>query len=381
MADLMARLGVEVTPGRRRHLRHRLRRLGIDLSHWDHSPHRWYSTELLQEAVAVSVSFAGVLPRVADLSEVWRTVRAMTGLEVATVATVAAWNLYSYWLVQVSVLPGLGVGRAAVATQSSTAVANTVPAGAAVGVGMVFAIYGSWGFSRSAVTLSLLLSGIWNNFAKVGMPVVALALLGLQGGATPALVTAALAGGVALVAALVGFGVLLRSDHLARAVGTGAQRGLAPLLSRLRRRPPTAWGEAAVRFRAGTVGLLRRRALALTASTVVSHLSLFLVLLVALRNVGVSGAEVSAAEVLGAFAFVRLVSALPITPGGLGVVELGLTAALVVAGGREELVVAGVLVYRALTYLVPIPLGALTYLWWRRRRAVERSELGPSEQK
>jgi len=39
----------------------------------------------------------------------------------------------------------------------------------------------------------------------------------------------------------------------------------------------------------------------------------------------------------------------------------------VVAGGNEESVVAGVLVYRALTYLLPIPLGALTYLWWRRR--------------
>jgi uncharacterized membrane protein YbhN (UPF0104 family) len=51
----------------------------------------------------------------------------------------------------------------------------------------------------------------------------------------------------------------------------------------------------------------------------------------------------------GACAFIRLVSALPITPGGLGVVELGLTAALIAAGGDRAEVVAGVLVYRALT--------------------------------
>ena len=54
------------------------------------------------------------------------------------------------------------------------------------------------------------------------------------------------------------------------------------------------------------------------------------------------------------------------TPGGLGVVELGLAAALVLAGGEEAEVVAGVLVFRGLTFVLPIPLGALTYWWWRR---------------
>ncbi|MGH2827628.1 MAG: lysylphosphatidylglycerol synthase transmembrane domain-containing protein, partial [Actinomycetota bacterium] len=87
--------------------------------------------------------------------------------------------------------------------------------------------------------------------------------------------------------------------------------------------------------------------------------------------------EASWIQVLAAFAFIRLISALPITPGGLGVVELGLTAALIAAGGDREEVVAGVLVYRAFTYLLPIPFGALTYVAWRRgakRRAAARSE-------
>jgi uncharacterized membrane protein YbhN (UPF0104 family) len=320
----------------------------------------------LSLAVVVAI-FVGILPQVADLSEVWRAVTAMTGLELATVGAAAAWNLYSYWLVQVSALPGLRVGQAAVVTQSSTAVANTVPAGAAVGVGIVYAMYASWGFSRSAITLSLLLTGIWNNFAKVGMPLVALALLALQGDATTALVGAALVGVGALVVTLVGFGLVLRSDRLARSVGSAAQRVASAALALVRRGPVSGWDEGAVRFRSETAGLLRRRAAALTAATLVSHLSLYLVLVVALRAVGVSETGVGAVEVLGAFAFVRLASALPVTPGGIGVVELGLTAALVVAGGNEELVVAGVLVYRALTYLFPIPFGALTYLWWRRQ--------------
>jgi hypothetical protein len=82
-----------------------------------------------------------------------------------------------------------------------------------------------------------------------------------------------------------------------------------------------------------------------------STAALFLVLLIALRHVGVSGGEVAWAEALGAFAIARLLTALPITPGGLGFIELGLTADLVVAGGPEVPVVAAVLVFRALTYL------------------------------
>lgn len=323
---------------------------------------------VLSVAVVVAV-FVGILPRVADLSEVWRAIRDMTLLEVLTALAFAGWNLVSYWFVQVSALPGLSTARAAVATQASTALSNTVPAGAAVGIGVMYSMYASWAFSRSAVTLSLLLTGIWNNFAKIGMPVVALALLALQGDANAGLVTASLAGVGMLVAALTMFGLVLRSDRLARRIGAT----MAKVVSRIRRTfgrgPVSGWAEGAERFRAETIDLLRRRWAALTLATVVSHVSLYLVLLVSLRHVGVADTAVSWAEVLGAFAFVRLISALPITPGGLGLVELGLTAALAVAGGDQELVVAGVLVYRALTYLLPIPTGAIAYLLWRRSRA------------
>ncbi|MCW2681711.1 MAG: hypothetical protein JWM62_3112 [Frankiales bacterium] len=61
MSELLQRLDAEATPGRRRHLWYRLRKSGVDLSHWQRSPHRWYSTERLAEAVAASTSYAGVL--------------------------------------------------------------------------------------------------------------------------------------------------------------------------------------------------------------------------------------------------------------------------------------------------------------------------------
>jgi uncharacterized protein (TIRG00374 family) len=73
--------------------------------------------------------------------------------------------------------------------------------------------------------------------------------------------------------------------------------------------------------------------------------------------------------VLAIFAFVRLLTAIPLTPGGLGIVEFGLIGGLAAAGGAKPQVAAAVLVFRLLTYVVPIPFGVLTYLYWRHNRS------------
>jgi putative heme transporter len=314
-----------------------------------------------------------------DLAEVWAEIRGMTWLELATLGLVAVWNLATYAFVWMSVTtPRLGFGRAMVLTQSSTAVANTLPAGAAVGIGVTYAMLGSWGYSRSRSTLAVLVSGVWNSFIKLGLPVLALALVALQGNATPARVTLALAGIGGLAAAVVVFAVILRSEQGARRVGELAGR-VASRALRLVGRPPVAgWEVATTRFRARTVDLLAHRWHVITAVSLVSHLSLWLVLLLCLRHVGVSDAAVGWAEVLAVFAFARLATAIPFTPGGLGVVEAVLIGGLVAAGGDKTKVAAAVLVYRALTWLLPIPVGAGTYLWWRRRSWTAQVEGAPS---
>ena len=122
-----------------------------------------------------------------------------------------------------------------------------------------------------------------------------------------------------------------------------------------------------MKFRSRTVDLVEHRWIAITATSLISHLSLYLVLLVALRDVGVSGAEVGWAEVLAVFAFARLATAIPLTPGGLGFVEGVLAIGLVGAGGDPDQVAAAILVYRALTWALPILVGIGCYGWWRRR--------------
>jgi uncharacterized protein (TIRG00374 family) len=307
------------------------------------------------------------LRRKFDPAEAWAAITAMTWPELTTLGLLAVWNLCTYAFVWMSVTPGLGFGRAMVMTQATTTVANTVPGGSAIGIGMTYSMLGSWGYSRSRTTTAVLVSGVWNSFIKLGMPILALALVALQGGATGGRVIAALLGIVGLVAAIVVFALMLRSEEQARRFGLLAGR-VATRLLRLMRRPPVAgWELATVKFRARTIGLVERRWIPITATSLVSHLSLYLVLLVALRDVGVSDAEVGWAEVLAVFAFARLATAIPLTPGGVGFVEGVLVTGLVGAGGDPAEVAAAVVFYRALTWALPILVGIGCYLWWRRQ--------------
>jgi len=307
------------------------------------------------------------LRRRIDLAQTWAAITAMTWLELATLGLLAIWNLCTYAFVWMSVTPELSFWRAMVMTQATTAVANTVPGGSAIGIGMTYAMLGSWGYSRSKTTTAVLVSGVWNSFIKLGMPVLALALVALQGGATGGRVIAALLGIAGLVAAIVVFALMLRSEQAARRFGLLAGRAASRLLRLISRPPVAGWELATVKFRARTLDLVEHRWVAITVTSLVSHLSLYLVLLVALRDVGVSDAEVSWAEVLAVFAFARLATAIPFTPGGAGVVEAVLIGGLVAAGGPREQVTAAVLVFRALTWALPILVGVVCYLWWRRQ--------------
>ena len=320
--------------------------------------------------VVVVGIFVGVMPQIADYSEVFATIRSLTWLETTSLALVAVWNLATYWFVLVAALPGMRLREAAVVNQSSTAVSNSLPGGGAIGVAVTLAILTSCGFRNTAIARSALVTGISNNFVKLGMPVIALALLAFESEITPARLGAAVIGLVVLFGAVVLFGLILKSEKLARSIGAGLGRIVSKLRGLFRKSPVEGWDERAAAFRSDTIGLLRNRWVSLTLATIVSHLSLYIVLLVTLRHVGVGQPDLSWIQVLAAFSFVRLISALPITPGGVGVVELGYAAAMTI--GMDDLmkaqVVAAILVFRVITYALPIPLGAASYIVWRRNR-------------
>src|SRR5439155_342866 len=207
---------------------------------------------VLLAAVVVAV-FVVILPKFTDLSKVWSAIRSMTGLEYGLLIVATGWNILTYWPVAMAALPGLSLGQAAVVTQSSTSVAMTVPGGGAIAVAVSYAMYRSWGFRRSQIALVTLVTGIWNTFIKLAIPVVALLSLNLVFGAS-------------------------------------------------------------------------------------------------LRFVCIPERQLSWEEIFAVWAFLRLATTAPIIPGNVGLAELGYIGGLVLLGGGRAEVVAGVLVYRFLTY-------------------------------
>jgi uncharacterized membrane protein YbhN (UPF0104 family) len=315
----------------------------------------------MMSVALVAAIFGFALPRFASYRSVWASLDAMTWPHALLVGTTAAASMASYWFMICAVLPSIRLRQAAAVNLGSNAVANTLPAGGAIGMGVSWAMLSSWGVSTADYVLYTLVSGTWN--------VPALALLVLLTATRPdaLLIAAAIAGLAVLATAAAGLGLLVRSESFALSAGGALQAVIAIVCRLVRRPPPCDIPGSLLGFRRRAAALIATRGWRITATTAASHLILWLVLLACLRGVGLSQAQVSWQTSLAAFAFVRLLTVLPITPGGLGITELGLVGILAVGlgPGVGAQVTAAVLLYRAVTYLPPIPLGAAAYLVWQ----------------
>jgi uncharacterized protein (TIRG00374 family) len=347
-----------------------MERFGASAPEPDHRRQRL--RRLLQAGLAIVVVgavFIGILPRIADLGEVATIVRSLSGTELLILGSLSAWNIVTYWPMLVAAMPGLTLGQAAVACQTSTSAAMTLPAGGAIGVGVSYAMYTSWGFSPADIALSTLLTGIVNMSFKFLLPVISLAVLALNGEGDPELLSTAIAGALIVLATAAIIARMLQRERFAYRIGMLVGHIASFLRRVVRKGPVTRWGEAALRFRSKLIKVLKDRGLLLFSAEVVSQLSLYLVFVASLRFAGVPDSVVSWETVLTVFAFVRLGTAVPIIPGNVGIVELGYIGALALAGAPRDEAVAAVLVFRLLTFFVQIPLGGLTYIVWRRRRS------------
>jgi uncharacterized membrane protein YbhN (UPF0104 family) len=326
-------------------------------------------------AAIVAAIFGFALPRFASYRSAWASMDAMTWPQALLVAAAAAGSMACSWIVICSVLPSVRLREAAAVNLGSSAVANTLPAGGALAMGVSWAMLSSWGIGAADYVLYTLVSGIWNVFARLALPVIGLLVMVTVTRPGAGLIAAAAAGLGLLCATAAGLGLLLHSESLAVRAGRALWRALAFGCRRARRQPPPDVSRWLPGFRGRATALLTARGWRITAATAAGNLTLWLVLLACLRGTGLSQAQVPWQTSLAAFAFVRLLTVLPVTPGGLGITELGLVGILAADAGHRASaqVTAAVLLYRAVTYLPPIPLGALACLIWRHAPALIRA--------
>ncbi len=315
--------------------------------------------------------FGGLFPRLTDYSEVLPIITDLTTGEVIVLVILAVWFLAAYWPVLMAVLPTLRLREAAVNQLSGTAFSNTVPAGGAIAVGVNYAIYLSWGFTSERVWAALLTAGVWDGFIKAGLPVAAFGLLALTSGDSVAGWTVPLTSAAVLALISGTLITVLRSASGAAAVGRVLARIINPPL-RLLGREPIDFSARLEVFRSTLGELVSKAWKRLTIAMLANHLAMFSVFVASMRFVGVT--DISLFALLAAFSLARLLSGVPLTPGGLGIVDAGYVGLLLLSAGgdSEAAIVAGVLLFRALTFFPPIPLGLGTWLFWRSNRSWRR---------
>jgi putative heme transporter len=324
--------------------------------------------------VLVATVFGFALPRLASYRDVLDALSSLSWPEIVALVVAVVINLVTFAPPWMAALPGLGFLQALTMTQASQAAASTLPGGEALGVALSVGMLRGWGFPAGSIAVAAVLVSVWNTALKVAFPLLALGLLALGGGANKTLEIAGAAGLAALLVGLAAGTAVIWSDRQAHRVGEAVGRALSWLRRRVRRPPVTGIGDRFVRFRNAAIGVLRRRWHVLTLATIVGNLAVFAVLLVCLRSLGVSSGEVSTIEAFAAWSLMRLLTAIPITPGGIGIVELGLSGALIAFGGADAEVVAAVLLFRLLTWAPSILVGVPCALLWKRMHPLPRKQ-------
>lgn len=256
---------------------------------------------------------------------------------------------------------------------AANAFGRVVPGGVAAAGAMQYAMLVRGGVPTGAAASGMAASSLLIFGTLLALPLLATPAIIAGVTVDPHLTRAALAGAIVFVLmALLGAAAVIWNRPL-ELIGSAAQA----IHNRLRRHhePVTGLGERLLHERDLVLGVLGSQwwqALLLAAGRWVLD---YLTLIAALYAVG---ANPRASLVLLAFCAAQLLGTMPLTPGGLGFVEAGLTGTLALAGVGAGAAVVATLAYRLVSFWLPIPAGAAAAVVHRRRYGSAEVEPPPA---
>ena len=267
-------------------------------------------------------------------------------------------GLFLYTFTLKGSLPGLSHGRALLSNLAGSGVSNVLPAGGAFGTALNYAMWRSWGFGHRAITTSMIVTTVWNALIRAVLPVVAaVALIPLPQRLPTAIWGGAWLGGAIGLAAVAVLVAVIASPRSAARVGRWGNA----LLHRIRPQAEVDVEAAALRLRETTIDVVRRRWHLLTFG-VCGFFGVYFVLFWLCLHL--SGVQVSGPVAFAGFAVGRLLTAVPVTPGGLGVSEAGAAATLMAMGTDPAATGAGVALFAVFSFVLEIPFGAIALVIW-----------------
>lgn len=257
-------------------------------------------------------------------------------------------------------VPGLGLGRSVESDLTANLVGTVAPPPGDVVLRV--SMFRSWGISAVDGMAGVTLNMVTFYGVRFLAPAIGVALLALQD-AEEGRLAAGLGSAAVAAAILVGLWLVSRGERMAHLLGRAAGSVAARFRSSV---DPDAWAEAVRDFSARMGGTVRSGLLPALAGLVAMVTVDALLLLGAVRFVGIDASVLSTIDVVAGLFLVYPLTIMPLV--GFGILDAALLAGWVEVAGLdyEPEIVAAIVVWRTFTILGSLLLGAGALLLWRR---------------
>lgn len=335
-----------------------------------------------KQAISIAVTlivlvavFGFVIPQLADYEKVLEYISDIDATEWVILALLAGWFLVAYPIVLAQILRSAKLRETFTNHMTGTAITNSVPSGGALALPLNYAMYMSWGFTPESISATLVGAGVWDWLARIALPVIAVLGVAIVGEALPWMWLVTIVGVTIVTVMVVVLVKIVSSESAAEGLASFVDRMATKVLDRFKKENPGVH-DMVMQFRLDLKGIVSDRVWRLTWSTVGNHASMAALFTASIYAVGISTDDIAVPWVVLAFTLGRFLVMIPVSPGGLGLVDLGwigiLTLGWQMTSGEPvdpDRIAAGVLLFRALSFLPPIPIGMGSWLFWRANRS------------
>jgi len=303
-----------------------------------------------------------LLPSLISVFSSWRSLAHLNWYWAGLALLAEIASFVSLWKLDQVALRTTNWFAVASAQLSGNAFGRIVPGGGATASAFAVGMLGRAGIEVGRAAAALAASTALQIATTLALPL--LALPAIIGGTpvSPSLVTSAYLGIAMLLLLLAAGGLAFAADRPLALIGRGIQRAVNRTVRRRRKVAGLPQKLLAERdFIRTTIGEHWAAAVFSAAGNIGFD---YIALLCALRAIG---AQPRPSLVLLAYTAAALLALIPLTPGGLGFVEAGLVGTLTLAGVNPSDALVATLVYRLVSFWLPIPVGGGAYAIFRRR--------------
>ena len=313
------------------------------------------------------VVFVLILPRLVDYEAVAVALSTLSPAQLAALTAATALAFAANAAPAKVLLPGLSWPRAIGADIAGRAVVSTIPG--PTDIATRFVLYRQWGIAAETATAGIGFSAFFEVLSDLALPSIALVAIVITGNVTrPNTLLMAAIGVVIFIGAVLLLVAIVRSEDVARRLGTTLDHLAHRIWPLFRKRPPSGVVAGVLQLRVESKDTLSRAGVPAFGAALLAKLAWLLVLEVCLWSVGLGPDVVPIPVVMTAMAVVAIVAMVPITPGAIGVTEVAYIGVLsaVTGPGATDQITAAVMLFRIAQWLAPIPIGWVLLLVMRR---------------